>query len=177
MIDDLDEDNYQAREMYARYGLAMYNAQVLERALANAITMAQTTSKEFGTRADFDAAMISNSSVTMGKLLRRLKPFVADDVELVADLEKALALRNEFAHDFFWNHAVDADSREGRDRMIVASVEAYDYFWSMTERLEPVVRRYLDSLGISPEVHARHVASAMADMLRAAQTERDQPTE
>jgi hypothetical protein len=169
MSDDLDEDDHRALEMYAHYGLAMYYAQVLERTLANAITMAQTKSKEFGTRDDFDLAMLSSPGATMGKLLGRLTPFVADDVELVADLERALDLRNEFAHHFFWKHAVDADSRAGRERMIAASVEARDRFWSMTERLEPVLRRFLASLGISHEMYAREVTSAMADLLRDAQ--------
>jgi hypothetical protein len=169
MGDDLDEDDYQSREMYAGYGLAMYYAQVLERALANAIAMAQTASTEFGTRADSDAATFSDSSATVDNLLRRLGAFVADDVELVADLERALDLRTEFAHHFFWKHAIDTDSREGRERMIAASVEAKEHFWSMTERLEPVLRRFLESLGISPETYARDVRSAMAEMTRDAQ--------
>ena len=169
MGDELDDDDDQSREMYAVYGLAMYYAQVLERSIANAIAMAQTTSAEFGTRADFDAAMSSDSSATVDTLLRRLGAFVADDVELVADLERALDLRTEFAHRFFWKHAVDADSREGRERMIAASVEAKEHFWSMTERLEPVLRRFLESLGISPETYARDVRSAMAEMPHDAQ--------
>jgi hypothetical protein len=169
MSDDLGEDDDQSREMYAGYGVAMYYAQVLERALANAISMAQTTSTEFGTLADFDAAMRSDSSATVDTLLRRLEAFVADDVELVADLERALDLRTEFAHDFFWRHVVDADSREGRERMIAASVAAKDRFWSVTERLEPVLRRFLESLGISPEHYAREVRSVLGEMPRDAQ--------
>jgi hypothetical protein len=165
MGDELDDDDDQSREMYAGYGLAMYYAQVLDRSIANAITMAQTMSAEFGTQADLDATF-SGSSATEDKLLRRLGAFVADDVELVADLERALDLRTEFAHHFFWKHALDADSREGRERMIAASVEAKDRFWSMTERLEPVLRRFLESLGISPETYARNIRSAMAEMRR-----------
>jgi hypothetical protein len=169
MGDDLDEDDYQAREMYAGYGLAMYYAQVLERALANAITMAQSTSAEFGTRTDSDGATFSKSGAVVDELVDRLGPFVADDVDLVADLEKALELRTEFAHHFFWKHVVDADSREGRERMIAESEEAKDRFWSTTERLEPVLRRFLESLGISPETYARNVRSTMAEMPRDAQ--------
>jgi len=166
MSGDLDEDDDQAREMYAGFGLAMYYAQVLERALANAITMAQTTSAEFGTRADSDGATFSKPGAVVDELVDRLGPFVADDVDLVADLEKALDLRTEFAHHFFWKHAVDADSREGRARMIADSAAAKDRFWSITERLEPVLRRFLESLGISSDTYARNVRSAMAEMPR-----------
>ena len=165
MSGDLDEDDDQAREMYAGFGLAMYYAQVLERALANAITMAQTTRAEFGTRTDSDGATFSKPGAVVDKLVDRLGPFVADDVDLVADLEKALDLRTEFAHHFFWKHVVDADSREGRERMIAESEEAKDRFWSTTERLEPVLRRFLESLGISPETYARKVRSEIADVL------------
>lgn len=177
MGDELDDDDDQSREMYAGYGLAMYYAQVLERSIANAIAIAQTTSAEFGTRADFDAATFSTSSATVDTLLRRLGAFAADDVELVADLERALDLRTEFAHHFFWKHAVDVDSREGRGQMIAASMEAKEQFWSMTERLEPVLRRFLESLGISPETYARNVRSAMAERPRDAQHPQREPEE
>lgn len=95
--DDLPDDAYQRREVFAHYGAAMFHAQVLEQGLVNALTFAQTATHQAGTQQLFDFNFGANLAVTMGRLLHRIKPFLDNDVELVRELAGALELRNRLA--------------------------------------------------------------------------------
>lgn len=147
--DDLDDASYQIRETFAQYSVAMYSVQVLEQGLVNALTVAQTSSDPKSTQSRFDLNFDTNLSVTMGRLLHRLRPFVNDDPDLITALEGALVLRNHFAHDFWVDHDTDFMTFSGREAMIAESLAAVETFRQVDARLEPVLHRYFASIGVS----------------------------
>lgn len=161
-------DDHQTREMYARYGLAMYFAQVVEASIKSALVMAELSTSKFATLDDFDDSWAENFAVTMGKLLRKLTPFLADDTALGDDLQLALLMRNQLAHHFFWDHSVDATTTEGRSRMITECMSAAEFYQDIEQRLELVVRRYSESIGTTPEVFAARLADSMGELVDSA---------
>ena len=96
---DLEEDN--TREMYARYGLAMYLAQTVEANLKSALSMAELGDSRFQTLEDFDTYAATNFKTVLGRLIEKFKPFLSTDQQFADDLQLALLTRNQLAHHFF----------------------------------------------------------------------------
>jgi len=142
----------------------MYFAQVVEAGIKNALVMAQLTSREHATMDDFDEAWTLNFKVTMGKLVHRFKLFLGGDDSLGEDLRLALDIRNQLAHHFFWDHAVDATTFEGRDRMIAECMAAVDLFQDVEERLSVVVRRYSEAVGTPPAVFVARLDESLDEL-------------
>jgi hypothetical protein len=159
--DNIDDEDYQVREIYAQFGLALYKAQVLEQGLISTIMMARLASKEFLTVSEYDAAWDAQFEVTMGRLLKRLRPFIRDDGALESDLASALSERNRLAHAFFRDHARDFMDEAGRERMLGECFEAQALFDSCDQRLAPVFARFLAASGIDVEKHQDRVAEYM----------------
>jgi hypothetical protein len=167
--DDLDDAAYQRREVFAHYGAAMFYAQVLEQGLVNVLTFAQTATSRVGTREVYDFNFTANLSVTMGRLLRRLKPFFAEDLTLDSALSAALELRNRLAHSYWVEHDRNFFSFAGREIMLTELIEGQELFQEVDKRLAPVLERYLSSLGIAPEQYSVSVAEALDRMRREAE--------
>ena len=64
------------RDTYAHYGLAMYQAQVLEHGIVNAMVYARLPDRHRITRGEIDAFMGRQFERTLGALLRELKKYV-----------------------------------------------------------------------------------------------------
>ncbi len=84
--DDLDNENYQVRELFAQFGLAVQTAKTLEKDLVNVATTAKDNEDPHTTQRAYDAIF---------------------ETELISDLQSGLATRNRLAHSFFWEHAAD----------------------------------------------------------------------
>jgi hypothetical protein len=154
--DDLPDEDYQVREVYAYAGLALYFAQVLEHGLVNVLTIAEHAADPNATRSDVDAAFERHFAATFGKLRRLLEPYVVGDASLIADLGDALAARNRLAHSFFRDHALDFMNENGRDLMLQELKGMADLFRAVDARLTPVLFRHGEARGLSPEaVHQR----------------------
>lgn len=166
--DDLDDAAYQRREVYAHYGAAMLFAQVLEQGIVNALTFAQVATHEAGTQEMFQAELEVNSAVTMGRLLRRVQPFLGDDSALGEALTVALHSRNDFAHRFWVRHDRNFLSFTGREVMLAECMDAQALFQDVDQRLNPVLERYLRSLGITPEMQAATAAGEFDRMYKEA---------
>jgi hypothetical protein len=86
--EDLDDEAFQIKQVFATFGLASYQGQVLERGLANVLTVARTDS-EAGTQDDFDDFMVEHLAATMGRLIKLLRPHLAGDEALLVDLAQS----------------------------------------------------------------------------------------
>ena len=164
MEEDIDPGEHHTREMYARYGLAMYFAQVIEAGIKNALVMGELADAQFATIEDFDVAAATNFKTVLGRLIEKFKPFMAADEPFVDDLQLALMTRNQLAHHFFWDHAPDAMTWDGRERMMRECDAATELFQEISTRLEAVVRAY-SATGTSPAVFEDRLALAQEDLL------------
>lgn len=162
---ELDDESYQIREVFVRYGLAMYTAGVLEKGLVNVATLARTDSVENATRSDFDTMFEDLNRGTMGSVLRKLEPFLEDDVELLDDLRTTVRCRNHLAHSFFWEHSVRFTTTEGREEMLSELHQLTHLFEQMDARLAPVVDRVLLARGIDSGQKERLIAEAIDSLI------------
>ena len=150
------------REVYARYGLAVYCAQVLEHGLVNALVILDLipsrrhlarSSEEWG--ADVDAFMDRHFEATMGRMMRNLRDVTEVSVDLDRLLSDALNKRNWLVHDYFRERAMEFMSRAGREQMLCEVDECRDLFQAADERLEEIIAPLRNQAGITDKLLER----------------------
>jgi hypothetical protein len=147
------------------YGLAMYKAQVMEAAVKQALIMAQVGDRTLRTAEDYDDAFERHFRTVLGRLVEKLGPYI-EAPRLGELLQLALAIRNRLAHHFFWDHAVDATTWDGRAAMIAECQEAVALFEAIDEELSDALRRFAAAAGMADELHAGRVAEAEEELTR-----------
>lgn len=139
-------------EMYVEYGIAMYQAQVLEFRVAQLLGVALTADKKFGSQDELDQAHKANQLVTLGMLMHRLVPHI-DGTSLLSELRAALATRNNLAHAFFGAHEANMETPAGQDSMIDEALAAQHEFHAVMRSMIPVLASFLDTIGAAPDDH------------------------
>lgn len=118
LISELPDDDDRTREVFARFGLTAYAAQVYEHQLVNLLNVAAASGRPFKRPAQVEGWSDWLFTQTAGRLLA----FVSDAGHLPdADLDlcrRAVEERNRIVHDFFREHAVDFRTVEGMQRMV-----------------------------------------------------------
>lgn len=162
-----DEDSVQIREVYSRYGLAMYQAQVLEHGMVNAVIVARMLPK-MRNHSDrsawedaFDRAYDVEMAKTFGNMLRALEPLELPE-ELIGRLRVAKTERDRLAHRFFREHDEDFLGRSGRTVMIAECEDAIEMFTAIDANLEEHMRPQRERHGITSEWIEGHIAAAIA---------------
>ncbi|MEO1151476.1 MAG: hypothetical protein AAFW83_10890 [Pseudomonadota bacterium] len=153
--DDGDDDAIQIREVYARYGLAMYTAQTLEHGMVNALmgfTMLPSA-KDFAHRQSWETSVDeyyeSEFSKTFGKLVRALSDIKNIPNNLIERLCEANRVRNMLAHAFFREYADQFLSTHGRKEMIGCCENAIATFQNADEALDTLVKPIYEKYGIT----------------------------
>ncbi|WP_341988716.1 hypothetical protein [Azorhizobium sp. AG788] len=162
-----NEDDVQMREVYSRYGLAMYCAQVLEHGMVNAVIIARMlpTLRGHPDRSAwedaFDRAYDVEFAKTFGNMLRALGQFNLPE-ELMERLRGAKSERDRLAHGFFREHAEDFLGRAGRIRMTAECEDAIEMFSTIDADLEEHMRPQRERYGITNEWIEMHLAATLA---------------
>ena len=131
---ELDSESRQIREVFASYGLAMYLAQNLERALAMALAVEGKS--ELMTSWDYDSRLAEYFLCTFGELVTKFRSSSDDKPPGLSErLDKANDLRNDLAHKFFWDRAIKFNSNEGRSDMLSELYRIKEEFDSLDEEL------------------------------------------
>ena len=128
MYDSLNEEEYLKREVFARYGIAMYHAQCLERSIGMLLGLNNFNDRKIS-KYQVDHEINSIFSFTFGKLISQLKmKDIVLDQEMKDELEKALIERNRLAHDYWWENAVTINQTESKKKLIEELSSIYTYF-------------------------------------------------
>ena len=159
------EDDSGQREVYERYGIAMYQAQVLEHLITQTLSVAKTAAKQFRTREEVSRDYDSNYTKTLGTLIGLLRPYI-EDSRLEKELRAALETRNRLAHHFFWEHDGHLETFEGQSLMEEDAYDAQVQFQAAIMKLYPVMGRYLDAIGVAPDEHLEGLGSAIQEQMR-----------
>ena len=151
-MEELDENAQQRRETFARYGLAMYHAQCVEKSLA--ILVSTACNKDFlprdpARRAAFQDEIFSKA---IGKLLTRLRKQVAIPPNLNRTLEDAQHKRNWLAHEYFFARAGQIMTTRGRDSMIKELTGLSDFFSQVDEHLVSIYDKWCKRIGLPQAV-------------------------
>lgn len=118
MIEEIDDESWQTREVYAKYGLAMYFAQCFETGLVNLLVALKLKNRDKMTRSDIDSFMEENYEKALGKLISFLKQSIKMSENLETDLKELLNIRNYLAHRYFRVKAIDFMKKDGRQNML-----------------------------------------------------------
>src|SRR6266487_3858100 len=110
----MDPADEEAHEIYARYGLAMYFAQVVEHAIVNLMVALRLPERGRLTVADIDELMNQAFGMTFGRLLGELRRQTDSADHVQEQLDQARETRNWLAHRYFRERAAQFMSPVGR---------------------------------------------------------------
>ncbi len=156
-------DDEQVREVHARFGLAMFQAQVLEHGMVNAALVLSLlpTMSTFSDRAAWETAFDRFYDIelakTFGNMLKRLEPLNGFPPDLLARLRTAKLERDNLAHRFFREHDLDFMTTVGRTNMIAKCDELIVLFQEADRELEAFTAPERDRFGITRDWIDKHV--------------------
>lgn len=160
----LDDEEVQIREVYSRFGLAMYMAQVMEHGIVNALLVLSLlpSMKGMADRTSWDEAFDrfydAELAKTLGNMIRTLEKTGAMPADLINRLRVAKGDRDGLAHRFFREHDLDFMTPQGRKRMIAECENRIELFQALDREVEAIVSVQRARYGITPEWIAEHVA-------------------
>jgi hypothetical protein len=162
-IEELDSNSQQRREMFARYGLAMYHAQCVEKSLA--ILVSSVFNKDFlhsdlDRRADIQEEVFKK---TIGRLLHRMRSQIAIPLNLDRTLNEAMQKRNWLAHDYFWVRAGEIMTSRGRNKIIDELTSLSDFFSMVDAHLVSIYEKWCDKIGVPQEVIQQNLKNLIQD--------------
>lgn len=147
------------KEVYARYGLAVYMSQVLEYGIViGFIILDLIPSKRHRAKSKeewrqmVDEFTDGHFKKTMGRLITELKMVAQVPKELEDRLEKALKLRNRLVHRYFRERDAEFLSYAGRELMLQELGEARNLFKEVDEKLEQILIPLLHESGVTKEI-------------------------
>jgi hypothetical protein len=167
--EEQNPESDEIKEVYARFGLAVYFAQVLEHGIVNALVSLDLipnrrkharTPEEWS--AIVDGFMSRHFEKTMGRMLHELRLVTLVPSDLEGLLRDALRRRNRLAHGFFRVHAEDFMNSSGRAAMVAEVNECRAVFEAADNRLDEIVAPLRRSAGITDEDIAREFEAMVA---------------
>ena len=162
MIEEMDDESWQTREVYAKYGLAMYFAQCLETGLVNLLVALKLKDRDKITRFDIDSLIGINYEKTLGKLIYSLKEAMKTSEDMETDLKELLDIRNYLAHRYFRVKAIDFMKKDGRQHMLselecfISKLEGGD------KKIEYITAVIAEQCGITDET----ICKSVEDLLK-----------
>lgn len=167
-MDQIDEESYWTREVYAHFGLAMYGAQCVEQAIfqnfmffsffPNAV---KTVKSKKDWTEKFEAFEAKELKRTMGALLRQLASHGQSSGELDRLFPEVLKKRNWLAHSYFDGRAIEFTSIDGKHSMISELEDIQQLFRRTEDLLSEVTRPVAEKYGLTEEA----LADATAEMV------------
>src|ERR1700761_7090924 len=124
MIEEMDPEDWHVREVYAKFGVAVYHGQVLEHEIVNLIVWSGVNDGTYSSYGETQTANVEMFRKTMGSLKRELLSRRVDLAPLEDELIRAVTLRNFLAHSYFRERAAAFMSHDGRERMIAELEQA-----------------------------------------------------
>lgn len=167
MLLNMDEEEH-VKEVYARFGLAMYCAQLLEHDVVNALVImdlipsrrhTMNAAEQWG--ALIDAFMDERFELTMGRLFESLRSVTLVPFELDSRLRAALKKRNWLAHGFFRDRTEQFMTPAGRDSMLAEIEEITALFTAADRQLGEIVEPLRRKAGLTDEMIAKAYAENM----------------
>lgn len=139
------------KEVFAFFGLAYYQAAVLEHGVLNLAVAMRAKGVPGITGGDVERLYESFDKSTFGKVIKAAKEKADIPSDLEADLALALEKRNYLAHRFFVVHDLDFMTPSGRRTMIDELIEILEHLQSVDRRMDDIWMNAWESFGITKE--------------------------
>ena len=170
MIDaNFDPETEQIREVYALFGLAIFQAQCLERQLALILASKYGPGLKKITKGEYEGLLESLFRKPLGHLINEIGKITEVNDEEKEQLKAALNKRNWLAHHYFWNRATEFMSVSGRTSMQRELREAIELFGALDEIYTTRTIDWGETVGISQqaiEEHMERLRLGTSDYLR-----------
>ena len=151
-------------KVYAEFGIAMYNAQCLEREFAISLARVYYSGPNRITWAQFLNFLDSNYKKTLGKLIFEMRKTTSIPSDMESRLMEALKKRNWLVHGYFWDRAGHFLTAEGRELMINELQDTANFFTQIGEELTAVNRAWATARGVTEEMRRE----ALEDLIKSA---------
>lgn len=152
MKSSIPEPDYDdPKELYAFFGLAFYNAALLEQGILNLAVAMEARGNDGVTVGDVDKLYESHDRDTFGRIIHKAKELFNFSTEIETDLIKALEYRNYLAHKFFVEHDTDLLTHEGRVKMIDELIKIMEHVKPLDEKMDGIWMNAWEPYGITPE--------------------------
>ncbi len=151
-MEQLDLESEQIKEVYARFGLAIYQAQCLERQLAILLSTEYSPGPKKMTRDQYDELLQLHFQKTLGSLITYLRKSVDIPNDLESILTDALKKRNWLVHHYFWEKAGQFMTESGRIRMIQELQGLAFFFDRIDKLLTEISHKWCEQHGITEEM-------------------------
>ncbi len=148
-------------KVYAEFGVAMYNAQCLEREFAISLARVYYREPNRLTWAQFLDFLDSNYKKTLGKLIFEMRKTTSISSDMESRLMQALNKRNWLVHAYFWDRAGHFLTAEGRELMINELRNTASFLSQIGEELTVVNRAWATSRGITEEMRRESLEDLM----------------
>ena len=160
---DVDADAEQIKEVYARFGLAMYQAQCLEQQLALILATKYGPGPTTLSNTEFDNVLDALYSRTLGQLVNEIGKIASLSEDEEGRLQKAVTKRNWLAHRYFSDRSIDFLSESGRQMMVEELQEVSECFHSLDELFTQRTMEYVETFGITQELIDLEINRLLAD--------------
>jgi hypothetical protein len=155
------------REVYAKYGVAMYLAQVIEHGLANFFLYAAAFTGVLTEAAQIDAVLDEMFSKSMGEQMRHVLAVIEFSEDHVVRLNQARERRNMLAHNY-WRVRIGKTLTEvGRNEMLSELDAICEEFDALNTEMEMMAMAVMGLHGITPEMHQAEVERVKSEFREA----------
>jgi hypothetical protein len=146
----MDQQSELIKEVFARFGTAYYESEVLHRGLCNIYALATFDKPESVTRARIDEKLTYTYSLTLGQVIKESKHLFPIDIQEQLDL--ALSKRNFLAHHFWFERNHLMFDEKGLSQLQNELIEFTEFFDSLDKTISDFFRPIRQKFGISDEM-------------------------
>jgi len=149
------------RETFGWFGSAVHNAQFFEGDLISLHMVLAAVDGKTTTASDLKSVESAKNKETLGRLLRNLGKRLPTSQEDIDRWDRALAVRNELIHGFFWRNHARLLTPSGCREVAAELREAALLFSTASEAVRRAIEVCIDLLGIDRLVWERQVQEAL----------------
>ena len=161
MPEDISSGDWLTREVFARFGLAIYESQVLEHGIVNLVVWSGLRDRRYRTYEETETDNAELFRQTLGSVRTILVSRRPDIGHLDDLLIRAVRLRNFLAHQYFRQRAAAFMTEAGQNQMIEELDKATAFFGEVDDRIKPLVMEIIEALGVS-----KHMSGALEDAMQ-----------
>lgn len=140
------------REVFAHYGLALYQAQCLEKEIGILLSGPHAPTPDRMTRWRYDDLLDTNFELTFGQLISKIRDVADLPFDIEQKLRRAVIARNWLVHNYWWDRAGEFTTALGREKMLVELSEFIALFEGLDTFFTAAGRKWGLEKGISQEV-------------------------
>jgi len=146
----MDDKSELLRELYARFGLAYYESEVLHRSLCVIYALGTFDKPESITRPRMDEKLTYAYSLTLGRVINETKHIFSNEIQNKLDI--ALSKRNYLAHKFWFEKNYLMFREQGVIKLHDELMKYVNYFSSLDKTIQNYFRPIRQKFGITDEL-------------------------